>query len=189
MGKKICVYASSSDGIPMKYHMVVEELGSALANDGWDLVFGGGKVGLMGTIAKAMVGKSKLIGVLPDFLHQRGLAFDRLNQLIITKDMQERKAVMASQADAFIALPGGWGTLEEIMEILTLKQLQLHTKPIVFLNYEGFYDSLISFFEKAIAEQFIKPSSRTLFFSAIQPHDIIEYLNRYQTPIIEQKWF
>src|SRR5438445_494412 len=164
MSKLLCVYCSSSDRLDRKYATVAEEMGRELAARGWGLVYGGGKTGLMGAVARAAkAGGGRVVGVIPEFMKARELAFDEADELVTVVTMRERKLLMEARADAFVALPGGWGTLEEIMEILTLRQLDVVRKPCVFLNQEGFYDDLIRLFERMLRENFFKPANMDLF--------------------------
>lgn len=145
----ICVYCSSSDSIADGYSGAAESLGRALARRGHELVYGGGNVGLMGVLARTVHDEGGTVtGVIPGKLQEReGVAYDA-DQLIVTETMRERKGIMSRKADAFVVLPGGFGTLEEFMEMLTLKQLGYHEDPIVLLNVDGFFDTLLSFFEE-----------------------------------------
>jgi len=145
----VCVYCSSSNTIDDVYPSVAEALGRGLADRGHRLVYGGGNVGLMGVLARtAHKAGASVTGVIPEKLQDReGIAYDA-DDLIVTDTMRERKRIMYQEADAFIALPGGFGTLEEFMEVLTLKQLGYHDYPIVLLNADGFFDTLLSFFEE-----------------------------------------
>lgn len=151
----ICVYCSSSDKIAQKHIDVAVELGEAIAREGATLVYGGGNVGLMGKVAlSAQARGAKVIGVIPERLVEREVVHRGCDELIITKTMRERKAIMDEKSDAFIALAGGFGTLDEVMEAITIRQLGFHQKPIVFLNADGFYDNLLAFFEQLYAEGF-----------------------------------
>ncbi|MGQ9806777.1 MAG: LOG family protein [Chlorobiales bacterium] len=155
--KHICVYCSASNHIAKKYVNEAEKLGEAIAKRGATLVYGGGKVGLMGNLAlSAQAHGAKVIGVIPERLVEREAVYRGCDELIITKTMRERKAMMDEKSDAFIALAGGFGTLDEIMEAITIRQLGFHQKPIIFLNTEGFYDSLLEFFEQLYAQGFAR---------------------------------
>jgi uncharacterized protein (TIGR00730 family) len=145
----ICVYCSSSNAIDDVYPPVAERLGRELARRGHTLVYGGGAVGLMGVLAHAAHEEGGMVtGVIPSKLQDReGIAYDA-DELIVTDTMRERKGIMFRRADAFVVLPGGYGTLEEFMEVLTLKQLGYHDHPIAILNVDGFFDTLLSFFEE-----------------------------------------
>ncbi|MFO8098954.1 MAG: TIGR00730 family Rossman fold protein [Salinibacter sp.] len=145
----ICVYCSSSDDIDATYPPIAEALGRQLAARGHALVYGGGAVGLMGVLARAThEAGGHVTGVIPSKLQSReGIAYDA-DELVVTETMRERKRIMFSKANAFIVLPGGFGTLEEFMEVLTLKQLGYHDRPIALLNVDGFFDTLLSFFNE-----------------------------------------
>jgi cytokinin riboside 5'-monophosphate phosphoribohydrolase len=163
MGKTICVFCSSSDTLDEIYFQAARDLGEAMAQRGWGLVYGGSDVGLMGAVARAVhLHHGTVTGIIPQTIHARGIAYQTADELLVTRDLRERKAEMERRADAFIAMPGGFGTLEEIVEVLTLKQLQLHLKPIIFLNINGFYDPLVTLFEHFYQQKFAQPDSREL---------------------------
>jgi uncharacterized protein (TIGR00730 family) len=130
-----------------------------------------------------------VIGVIPEKLRDLSLAYEEADELIVTTDLRQRKAIMESRADAFVALPGGFGTLEEVMEVLTLKQLDYHGKPLVFLNTNGIYNGLLAFFDSLFAQRFVKDSLRELYFVAEQPEEVFAYLDAYEPPVPEAKWF
>lgn len=189
MNKTICVYSSSSCSIDRLYFKVAEELGEAIALRGDALLFGGGMIGLMGATAKAVhKHHGKVIGVIPKALNIKGIVYDYCDELIVTEGMRERKAVMDARSDAFIALPGGFGTLEEVLEIITLKQLKYHNKPVVILNTNGFYDNLLAQFEEIIDQKFAKPQSKTLYYVTNDPNEALEYIDNYQPMNIKEKW-
>ena len=147
--KTICVYCSSSDAIAPAYFEVARELGAQIAVRGNTLVYGGADLGLMGAVARAVHdGGGRVIGIIPQTLQERGITYDVADETIITRDLRERKAQMAARADAFVTLPGGVGTLEELLETLTLRQLQEHTKPIVLLNANDYYAPLLALFDQ-----------------------------------------
>jgi len=189
MPKTLCVYCSSSDRLDKKYFVTAEALGRAMVAHGWGLVYGGGKTGLMGTVARTVKRSGgRVVGVIPEFMKVKELAFDEADELVTVVTMRERKLLMESRADAFVALPGGWGTLEEIMEILALRQLDVLRKPCVFLNQDGFYDDLLRFFDRMIAERFNKPSNRELFRVARSVDEIMPLIEG--VPVVaETKWF
>lgn len=156
--KAICVYCGSSPGNKPGYLEKAKQLGKVLAGQGLTLVYGGSRVGLMGELANSvLVHGGKVIGVLPEALKAKEVAHSGLNELYIAKDMHERKAKMAELSDAFIALPGGFGTLDETMEMITWNQLRFQAKPIGFLNVDGFYDRLFHFLSGIESEGFVKP--------------------------------
>ena len=190
MSKLICVYCSSSDRLDAKYYAAAEALGRALAARGWGLVYGGGKVGLMGALARTVkAGGGRVVGVIPQFMCDKELAYDEADELVTVITMRERKMLMEARADAFVALPGGWGTLEEIMEILTLRQLDVIRKPCVFLNQDGFYDELFRFFGKMVDERFNKPTNLSLFEVARTVDETVAFLESNRLPVAESKWF
>lgn len=155
MPKLLCVYCSSSAKLDLKYYEAGERLGRALVARGWGLIYGGGNAGLMGVVARAVKESGgQVVGIIPDFMRERELAFHESDELVVVESMRERKRIMAERADAFVTLPGGIGTLEELTEILTERYLNLTTKPLVLVNQDGFYDDLIRFFERMVRERF-----------------------------------
>lgn len=190
MTKLLCVYCSSSDRIDPKYAAAAEELGRELVARGWGLVYGGGKTGLMGAVARGTkLAGGRVVGVIPEFMKARELAFDEADELVTVVTMRERKLLMEARADAFVTLPGGWGTLEEIMEILTLRQLDVVKKPCVFLNQDGFYDDLLRMFDRMLAEKFFKPSNMDLFRVATTVSGVFDEIEAGRTAKAEAKWF
>jgi hypothetical protein len=189
MAKNICVYSSSSDAVDGAFFALAEELGAEIARRGHILVYGGTNVGLMGAAARAArASGGKVIGVIPKFIADRGLAFDAANELIITNDMRQRKATMEARSDAFLAMPGGFGTLEEVLEVITLKQLQQHTKPVVFLNPDGYYDPLTTLFEHMYEHRFAKSAYRLMYSFAPDVGSALDYMEHYQPPVLPAKW-
>ena len=169
--KRLCVYCGSRHGAQPAYDRAARNLGAALARHGIELVYGGGRVGLMGVLAESVLAHGgKVIGVIPKALVSREVAFLELSDLRIVESMHERKALMADLADAFVALPGGVGTLEELFEILTWAQLGLHHKPCGLLNVDQFYDLLLGFLDHALAENFIPKNSAVPFWSTVIPN-------------------
>jgi len=190
MPKTLCVYCSSSDRLDPKYVEATTAIGREMVRHGWGLVYGGGRVGLMGALARSVKASGgRVVGVIPDFMKAKELAFDEADEMHTVVTMRERKLMMESRADAFLALPGGWGTLEEIMEILTLRQLDVVKKPCVFYNQDGFYDDLIRLFEKMLAEKFFKPSNMDLFRVASSVPDIFTQIEAARGVQAESKWF
>jgi cytokinin riboside 5'-monophosphate phosphoribohydrolase len=186
----ICVFSSSSDIIEPHFFKAATELGSEIARRGDTLVWGGCKVGLMGAVAEgAHDAGGKVVGVIPTFMQRRALAYEAADEMIATETMRERKAEMESRADAFIALPGGFGTLEEMLEIITLKQLQQHTKPVIFLDVDGFWAPLASLFDHILQLKFAKPVYRELYAFLPTVPRVFEYLDSYEAPVIASKWF
>src|SRR4051812_23498736 len=161
--QRVCVFCGSRTGNRPEYVAAAQRLGAALARRGIGLVFGAGHVGMMGVLADAVLAAGgEAIGVIPQGLVDLELAHSRLTRLHIVGSMHERKALMADLADGFLALPGGYGTLEELFEIVTWKQLRLHARPIGLYNVAGFFDPLLAWIEHAIAEDFIRPHHRDL---------------------------
>lgn len=189
MPKTLCVYCASSDRLDPKYAAAASELGREMAKRGWDLVYGGGKVGLMGAVAKAVkTSGGRVVGVIPEFMKVKELAYEGADEMHTVVTMRERKLLMETKADAFVTLPGGWGTLEEVMEILTLRQLDVLRKPVIIFNQDGFYDDLLKFFDRMIAEKFNKPSNLQLFTVAKTVEDVFAQLEAGAI-IAETKWF
>ena len=190
MPKLLCVYCSSSDRLDPKYFTAAETFGRAMTARGWGLVYGGGKTGLMGTVARAVKSDGgRVVGVIPEFMKARELAYEGADELVTVLTMRERKTIMETRADAFVALPGGWGTLEEMMEIITLRSLDVLRKPCVFFNQDGFYDDLLRFFEKMVRENFTKPSHRGLYTVAATVDEIFAQLDAFRPTAAEAKWF
>jgi uncharacterized protein (TIGR00730 family) len=189
MNKVICVYSSSSCTIDQIYFSAAEELGKEITQRKDTLLYGGGLTGLMGTIAKAVhFHKGKVIGVIPKALNVKGIVYETCDELVITEGMRERKAVMDSRSDAFIALPGGYGTLEELLEIITLKQLRYHDKAIVILNLNGFFDQLIEQFDKIIRLRFAKEDCRQLYYVTSDISEAIDYIDNYKPYEFNCRW-
>ncbi|WP_341527947.1 TIGR00730 family Rossman fold protein [Nostoc sp. UHCC 0302] len=186
--KSICVFCGSSMGIRPAYKEAAETLGKILASRELALVYGGGNIGLMGVVADAaMAAGGKVIGVIPEFLAAHEIAHNGLTQLYVVGSMHDRKTKMADLADAFIALPGGYGTLEEFCEILTWAQLRLHQKPCGLLNVEGYFDPLLKLFDNAVKEEFVKPALRSLVLEASTSEHLLDLFATYQ-PIVVDKW-
>jgi uncharacterized protein (TIGR00730 family) len=186
--KRVCVFCGSNTGLRNAYVEAAQALGVALARRGIGLVYGGGCVGLMGVVADTVIEEGgEVIGVIPAALVAKEVAHQGLNDLRIVGSMHERKALMAELSDAFIALPGGYGTLEEFCEVLTWAQLGLHPKPCGILNVKGFYDSLLSLFDHAVAECFVSKAHRSLIIEEQNPECLLDRLMNYQ-PLILDKW-
>ena len=190
MKRKICIFCSSSSSTPQIYVDSAKELGSAIAKNGYTLVYGGANCGLMGDVANsALVNGGKVIGVIPEHIHGLGITHSELTELHISKNIRERKAHMELLADAFIALPGGFGTLEELMEILTLKQLEEHTKPVVILNIGKHFDPLLTYFDRMIAEHFLHEQFKLFYFVATSVKDALHHIENYTPPPRTKKWY
>lgn len=179
--KNICVYSSSSNKLENKYYIVARELGILMAKNGFNLVYGGGAVGTMWENAKAVKEfGGKVIGVLPKKLHEIGVGDGNCDELIITKCMRSRKEKLDEISDAVIALPGGFGTLEELSEMIVQKQLAYNSKAIVILNTDGFYDNLLKFFDEMISKNFAKANMADVYYVAKTPQEAIDYLKNYK---------
>ncbi len=186
--KSICVFCGSSFGVNPIYQTAAQALGKALVERDLALVYGGGNVGLMGTIADAVVAAGgTAIGVIPRFLLEKELAHNGLTQLHIVESMHERKAMMADLATGFIALPGGYGTFEEFCEILTWAQLGVHQKPCGLLNINGYYDRLLDLFDHAVAEGFVRLHHREMVMAAENPAQLLDRFATFE-PTIRPKW-
>jgi uncharacterized protein (TIGR00730 family) len=186
--QRICVFCGSNIGARSIYQQAAETLGQVLVQRQIELVYGGGRVGLMGIIADAVLAAGgKAIGVIPQALADKEVAHAGLTQLHLVSSMHERKALMADLADGFIAMPGGYGTFEEFCEVLTWTQLGIHQKPCGLLNVAGFYDPLLMMLDHATAEQFIRPMHRSLVLAAVDPNELLDNLAAFQ-PTSSDKW-
>lgn len=171
----VCVFCGSRDGANPAYLAAATALGSAVAGRGWGLVFGGGRVGLMGAVADAaLAAGGQVTGVIPDALWRREVGHTGLSELLVVGSMHERKQAMADRADAFIALPGGFGTFEEFFEVLTWAQLGFHAKPCILLDVEGFWDPLAMMVDRATEEGFIPRANRDLMLTAPSVEDALD---------------
>lgn len=185
---RIAVFCASADVAPV-YVEAAGRLGEHIGKCGWELVYGGTNVGLMDVVAKATMNNGgKVTGIIPACISQRGVAAEGLDCLIEAVDMKERKALLREHADAFVALPGGWGTLEEITEVITLKQLGEHTKPIVFLNIAGFYDGLLNFIGDIRKQGFVSSAYDSLYEVLTCADDVIPYLQHYKAVPVARKY-
>jgi len=188
MMKRVCVFCGSNVGLRPVYREAAQAIGAALAQRNLGLVYGGGKVGLMGAVADAaLAAGGKVIGVIPDFLEAKEVGHRGLTELRVVNSMHERKAMMAELSDSFIALPGGYGTIEEFGEILTWAQLDLHHKPIGLLNVAGYYDALLRLFDHAVNEQFLSPSLRALVLEESDPVRLLDALTAHEPRAVD-KW-
>ena len=184
----VAVYCGSSSGTNPLYIAQAQALGAALVAHNLTLVYGGGRVGLMGTIADAVLAHGgKVIGVIPDFLADKELAHLGCTELHIVKSMHERKLLMAERADAFVAMPGGYGTLEELFEVLTWGQLGLHHKPVALLNVAGYYDHLLLALDRMCDDQLLRVENRAQLLQSPDPEDLLAQLAAYQ-PVQVAKW-
>jgi uncharacterized protein (TIGR00730 family) len=186
--RRVCVYAGSNPGNDPAYAGAAAALARTLAARGIGLVYGGGNVGLMGILADAMLAAGgEAIGVMPRALIEREIGHAGLTELRIVDSMHERKAEMAELADAFVALPGGIGTLEELIEVYTWSQLGLHRKACGVLNVNGYYDALAAFLDHAVAEGFLRPQHRAVLSVAAEPGELLDRLEAWVPPTVG-KW-
>jgi hypothetical protein len=175
--RHVTVYCSSSSKVPAVYFDAARELGGAIVANGWSLVYGGNAVGLMGAVADAVrEAGGKVICITPRVLMDKGITDERCTELIVTPDMRQRKALLESRGDAFVALPGGLGTFEEIFEIIVGRQLNVHSKPIVLLNVAGYYGPLLAMLRHGIDQRFIKSDSERLFHVAANVGEAVAHL-------------
>jgi uncharacterized protein (TIGR00730 family) len=187
---KICVFCSSSDAVGEAYTSAAAAMGALIGQGGHTLVYGGGRVGLMGATARAVHQHGgRVIGIIPTFMTRPGVPYLECDELSFTRDMQERKAMMMKMSDAFIALPGGFGTLEEMSEVITQKQFGFITAPLAAVNTAGFFDPLAAFFETFYSLSFAKPVFRATCPFVATPADAMTYITEYTPPAVTSKWF
>lgn len=185
--RRICVYCGSSEGRSPRYAEVAREFGGYLATRGIGVVYGGGRVGLMGAVADgALAAGGEVVGVIPEKLQALELAHRSLTHLHVVDSMHARKMLMAQLSDAFVALPGGWGTLEEVFEVTTWTQLNYHKKPVGLLDVDGYFAGLVSFLDHAAAEGFIRPLHRGLMQHAADAADLLERMAAAEIPELRQ---
>lgn len=186
--KRLCVFCGSNHGNSPAFAVAARELGEAIAARGIELVFGGSHVGLMGVVADAVLTRGgNVIGVLPRFMADKELAHPRLTKLHLVETMHERKRLMAELAEGFVALPGGFGTFEEIFEAVTWAQLHLHAFPCALLNVEGYYDSLTQFLRGTVQHGFVRQSLLDSLIIARTPEDLFDRFAKFQ-PEKTEKW-
>ncbi len=187
---RVTIYTSSSDAVAERYREAARAVARRLADRGDELIYGGTAVGVMGVLADATRGAGgRVTGVVPQLMVDRGLADGACDDLVVTDGMSGRKQEMITRADAFVALPGGFGTLEELFEVLTLKQLGYHDKPIVLLDLDGFYQPLLAVFEELFATGFAKPEYAQLYRVAPDVDALIAALDAPPAPPLPTKWF
>lgn len=185
---RVAVYCGSSRGSREAYAEAARALGRALAQRGIALVYGGGNVGLMGVIAQTVMKEGgEVIGVIPRFLERKEIAYHEITELRLVDTMHQRKQVMEELADGFIAMPGGFGTLEEFFEILTWAQLGHHSKPCALLNVEGYYDQLLAMLRHGCEERFIRQEYHDMVICHTEPKKLLDMMEVYQAPWVE-KW-
>jgi uncharacterized protein (TIGR00730 family) len=185
---RLCVYCGSSAGSNDIYVSAAKELAQLLVSSGIELVYGGSSKGIMGVLADAVLsGGGKVSGVIPKSLVDKEVAHHGLTELHVVSSMHERKSLMAVLSDGFVAMPGGFGTLEEIVEVLTWGQLQFHTKPCGLLNVDGYFDHLLAYFDHASREGFLRDEHRQMLLVGNTPAALIDTFEHYQPPAIK-KW-
>lgn len=185
--KTLCVFCGSSAGSRPVYADAARQMGEALVARGITLVFGGGRVGLMGEIARTVLeGGGRAVGVIPKALMRKEIAYEDLTELHVVDSMHERKALMAERSDGFIAMPGGFGTFEEFCEVLTWSQLGFHHKPVALLNVDGYFDWLLALFEHAVQEGFVRAQHRSLVVAESDPVSLLDHLATYRPPAVVQ---
>ena len=186
--QRVCVYCGSNPGRQAIYREVAAELGRELVKRDIALVYGGAGIGMMGAVADAVLANGgEAIGVIPQSLAIREVAHTQLSELIVVTSMHERKAMMEELSDGFVALPGGWGTFEELFEILTWAQLGIHRKPCGVLNVAGYYDHLSLFLQHAVDERFVREEYQSMIIMEQQPTALLDRFNQYQPPQV-RKW-
>jgi hypothetical protein len=185
----VCVYCSSSDRVDRVFFDVAERLGRLLGERRNNLVYGGGNTGPMRALADAVKGSGgRVLSVIPKVFRERGLCYERSDEVVVTANLQERRMTMLRDSDGFLALPGGFGTLEEVAENLAARQLDLHTRPLCLVNVNQFWDPLTSFLDHLVDGRFAKPEHRALLHVADSPEAALVYLDRYAPVNSPDKW-
>jgi uncharacterized protein (TIGR00730 family) len=189
MAKLLCVYCSASTRLDPGYYRAAEEVGEAMVAQGWDLVYGGGNVGMMASVAQAVKRSGgRVVGVIPTFMEERELAYREADELVTVASMRDRKRIMEERASAFLALPGGIGTLEELAEVMTLRYISRISKPIVILNHGGYYDDLLRFFDRMTRERFKSDGLRSLYGVALGVDEVWPMLGSPQAFQADAIW-
>ncbi len=187
--ERICVFCGASPGARPAYREAAEGLAGLLAGEGVGVVYGGGGVGLMGALADAVLAAGgEITGVIPRSLLEREIAHRDVSDMRVVESMHERKALMAELADAFVALPGGIGTLEELFEVYTWAQLGLHRKPCGLVNVEGYYDGVAAFLDQAVEERFVREETRDLLMVEREPAALLDRLRDFEPEAVVPKW-
>lgn len=185
----ICVFCSSSKYVDKIHYAAAHELAKSLVEFDFDLVWGGADMGIMGELARSVQKEGGYArGVLPKSLLEVGIEYKEADELIITRDMSIRKNTMNDMSDGYICLPGGFGTMEEILEVITLKQLKYFNKPIVFYNVDKFYDKFLEFVDHMVDTKFVKESMRELYYVTDNAADAVKYIKNYKAKPVEDKW-
>lgn len=187
--KRVCVFCGANAGNHAVFSEAAAALGQELVRRGYDLVYGGGSVGLMGVLARAVrEGGGQVIGVIPASLTAREVMGEQIGELLVVESMHERKAKMAALADGFVALPGGFGTLDELFEAITWGQLGIHAKPVGLLNIAGYFDPLLGFIEQGVSLGFIRPHHRQLVVEHSEPAALLDQMLHYEAPPGLVRW-
>lgn len=185
--KKIAVFCGASSGFSPEYRHAATDLGKYLAANTITMVYGGGKIGIMGVIAEAMLAhRGEVMGVIPHFLKNEELAHEGISEMLVVQSMSERKVVISQLVDGYIGLAGGFGTLDEIFEALTLGQLNIEHKPIGLLNTNGFFDALLQQLDVMVREGFLKPENRNMLLVSENISDLIRQMQDYKAPLVNK---
>ncbi len=186
--KSICVFCGSSHGSEPAYTIAAQALAESIVKNDLELVYGGGNVGLMGVIADTVLQQGgRVTGVIPKALMEKEVGHEGLTNLHIVADMHERKAMMAELSEGFVALPGGWGTLEELFEVMTWLQLGFHAKPCAVLNVNGYFDALLAFLANASQQGFVKPLHHDMLIAGDEPDQLLQRMSGFKPPTTK-KW-
>ncbi|HNQ68080.1 MAG TPA: TIGR00730 family Rossman fold protein [Bacteroidales bacterium] len=189
MVKTICVFCSSSEDLDNKYYNLAKELGKLIGQTGYNLIHGAGSIGLMGVLMKSAAENGSVVtGVIPEHLNRKNIVNEDFQKLVITKDMKDRKEFMRNNSDAFIALPGGFGTVEELLEVITLKQLKYHSKPIVIINAHNYYYHLLEQFNEFYNQKFANNSYKALYNVTDDISEALNYIDSYKHENIYDKY-
>ncbi len=187
---KVCFFCASSEALDDKYYSIAAEFGHEIAGKNWTLVSGGSRIGLMKTLTLSALEKNgQTIGIIPSSFAEKGLACYKNTELILSADMQERKKKLFDISDAFVILPGGFGTLDEMLEIITLKQVGFYNKPIVIFNQDGFFDNLLRQFNIFFDNNFAKVHNKKVFYVSQNIEDTLNYIDEYKVEEIDAYWF
>lgn len=185
----VCVYCSSSDRVDRVYFDLAERLGRRIGERRNNLVYGGGNTGPMHALAEAVKASGgRVLSVIPKSFDARGLRYAKADEVVVAANLQERRSVMLRDSDVFIALPGGFGTLEEVAENLTARQLELHNRPMCLVNLDGFWDPFTKFLDQLVERKFVKPEHRKLVHVVESPEEGLEWLDRYAPVNVPDKW-
>ncbi|HUI70280.1 MAG TPA: TIGR00730 family Rossman fold protein [Spirochaetia bacterium] len=187
---KVCVFCSSSDAVDPVYFAAATEMGALIGAGGHTLVYGGGRVGMMGAVARAVHGNGgRVVGVIPEFMHRKGVAYEKCDELTVTADMRERKARMMETSEAFVALPGGFGTLEELSELITQLQFGIIVRPLALVNTKSFFDPLAALFQRFYQDRFAKPELGQVLTLVPDPAEAMRHIHAFVPPRLVSKWF